>query len=61
MHRTDIGRDCVRIVTRRGNVILQTVSKVPNPSNHQMEGKPAAGDKFARRCQQKRSMLVSVR
>ena len=60
MHRTDIGRDCVRIVSRRGNVI-PLVTNVPNPSNHQMEGKPAAGDKFARRRQQKRSVLVSVR
>ena len=38
------------------NVIPNVVSKVPNPSNHQMEGKTAAGEKFARCCQQKRSM-----
>ena len=38
------------------NVIPKVVSKVPNPSNHQMEGKTAAGEKFARCCQQKRSM-----
>ena len=56
MHRTNISRDCVRIVSRRANVILTMVSIVPDPLNHQMEGKTAAGDKFARRRQQKRSM-----
>ena len=54
--QSNISRDCVRIVSRRANVIPKIVSMVPNPLNHQMEGKTAAGDKFARRCQQKRSM-----
>ena len=56
MHRANIIRDCVRIVSIRANVTPKMVSKVPNPSNHQMEGKTGGGDEFARRCQQKRSM-----
>ena len=60
MHRANTSRDCVRIVSRRANVVPTMLSMVPNPLKHQMEGKTAAGDKFARRCQQKRS-YVSVR
>ena len=43
------------IVSRRANVISDMVSKVANPSNHQMEGKTADADKCAVHCQQKRS------